>query len=86
MQLEDATEQSVSASSGRAQSSMHNADSEITRMRRILAELDHMEEEFAKIKRIRDKVRQYRNNVDTLGERLDRSRPSGHGSGTRPRR
>ncbi|KAK4947927.1 hypothetical protein LTR10_013435 [Elasticomyces elasticus] len=85
-QLEDATEQSVSSSSGRAQSAMHNADSEITRMRRILAEIDALEEEFAKIKRIRDKVKHYRNNVDALSERLERTRISGHGSGTRHRR
>ena len=85
-QLEDATEQSVSASSGRAQSAMHSADSEITRMRRILAEIDALEEEFAKIKRIRDKVKHYRSNVDALSERLERTRISSHGSGTRHRR
>jgi len=85
-QLEDATEQSVSASRDRAGNMVRDADSEIQRMRRILGEIDTLEQEFEKIKRIRDKVKQLRNNVDVLSDRLDRSRPSGHSSGTRPRR
>lgn len=66
---------------------MQNADAEISRMRRIMAEIDQLEEEFDKTKRIRDKIKHFRNNVDAISERLDRSRPSGHGSGgARPRR
>ncbi|KAJ9603496.1 hypothetical protein H2200_012274 [Cladophialophora chaetospira] len=85
-QLEDATEQSVRNSSGRAGSSMQNADNEIARMKQIMAEIDKLEDEFEKIKRIRDKIKSIRNNIDQLSDRLDRSRPSGHGSGGARRR
>ncbi|KIX10119.1 uncharacterized protein Z518_01200 [Rhinocladiella mackenziei CBS 650.93] len=85
-ELEDATEQSVRNSNSRASGAMQDANSEITRMRRILAEIGALEDEFETIKRIRDKIRQIRNNVDGLSDRLDRSRPSGPGPGARPRR
>ncbi|EXJ62567.1 hypothetical protein A1O7_03005 [Cladophialophora yegresii CBS 114405] len=85
-ELEDATEQSVRNSSGRAGTSIQNADKEIARMRRIMQDIDTLEEEFEKIKRIRDKIKAIRNNVDQLSEKLDRSRPSGHGAGGARRR
>ncbi|KIX98260.1 uncharacterized protein Z520_06340 [Fonsecaea multimorphosa CBS 102226] len=86
-ELEDATEQSVSNSSNQARGTVQNADNEIARMRRIIAEIDKLEEDFEKTKRIRDKIKGIRNNVDELSDRLDRSRPSGHSSGgARPRR
>jgi len=85
-QLEDAVEQSVDASRHRASNAMQSADAEIARVRRILSDIDTFEEESAKIKRIRDKMRQLRNSVDAADERLDRSRASGHMSGARPRR
>jgi len=85
-QLEDATQQSVTSSSVRAGRTIQNTDDEITRMKRIMAEIDHLEAEFDKIKRIRDKIKAVRNNVDQLSHRLDRSRPTGHSSGGDRRR
>ena len=85
-QLEDALDQSVRNSSGRAANSMQAADNEIARMRRIHSELDKMEEEYEKIKPIRDKVKKIRENVDRLSDRLDRSRPSAHGPAPARRR
>ena len=86
IQLEDATEQSVNSSRSRSNVASHDADNQIARMRRILADIDNLEDEFEKIKRIRDKIKQLRANVDQVSERLDRSRASGHSSGARPRR
>ncbi|EXJ79998.1 hypothetical protein A1O3_08284 [Capronia epimyces CBS 606.96] len=85
-ELEEATEQSVQTQSSRATSAMHDADAQITRMRRILRDIDTLEQDFEKIKKIRDKVKQLRNNVDQVSERLERSRPSPHVAGARPRR
>jgi hypothetical protein len=55
-------------------------------MRRIMREIDHLEEEFAKMKRIRDKIKGVRNNVDALSARLDRSRPTAQASAGARRR
>lgn len=65
---------------------MQDADSEIKKMRRIIADIDALEERLAMIKTIRDKIRRFKNNVDAVSDRLDRSRPSGHSSSARPRR
>ncbi|KIW75972.1 hypothetical protein Z517_10717 [Fonsecaea pedrosoi CBS 271.37] len=86
-ELEEATERSVRATANQAGSVTRDADREIARMHRILADIDKLEEDLGKIKRIRDKIRAIRNNVDELGDRLDRTRPSGHSSaGARTRR
>ncbi|KAG9783084.1 hypothetical protein KCU88_g3193, partial [Aureobasidium melanogenum] len=85
-ELEEATEQSVQSQSSRANGAMCDADAQISRIRRILREMDRLEEDLEKVKRIRDKVRQLKNNVDKVSDRLDRSRPSGHGAGARLRR
>jgi len=76
----------VRASSNRASNTMQDADAQISRMRRILADIDKLEVDFEMAKRIRDKIKHLRNNVDQVSDRLDRSRPSGHASGARPRR
>ncbi|EXJ83807.1 hypothetical protein A1O1_07434 [Capronia coronata CBS 617.96] len=85
-QLEEATEQSVQTHSSRANGAMQDADAQIARMRRILREIDALEADFEMVKKIRDKVKQLRNHVDQVGDRLERSRPSGHAAGGRPRR
>jgi len=79
MKLEDATQNSIQASSNRSASAMQNADNEILRMRRIIAEIDLLEADFDRVKHIRDVVKQIKTRVDEMGSRLDRSHSSGHG-------
>jgi hypothetical protein len=79
MKLEDATENSIQASSNRSASAMQNADNEIARVRRILAEIDKLEADFDRVKHIRDVVKQIKARVDDMSSRIDRSHPSGHG-------
>lgn len=56
-------------------------------MHKIIAELDRFEAEFEKVKRVRDRVKQLRNEVDAMDARLDRGRPTVYiTAGTRPRR
>ena len=50
-------------------------------MRRILAAIDTLEEDFDKIKHIRDVVRQLKTRVDEAAVRLDRSGGHGHSHG-----
>ena len=79
MKLEDATQNSVQASSNRSASSMQNTDNEIARMRRIIAEIDSLEADFERVKHIRDVVGQIKARVDGVSSRLDRSHSSSHG-------
>ena len=70
---------------------IQNADAEIARMRRIIGEIDALEEEFDKIKHIRDVIKRLRARADDVEARLDRththSHSHGHGHGGRdPRR
>lgn len=76
----------MQTSSSRANGAMYDADAQITRMRRILAQIDKLEADFESLKTIRDKIKQLRNHVDQVSDRLDRSRPSTRGVGARPRR
>ena len=46
------------------------ADAEIARFREILRQIDELEMEFDKVRRIREIVRQYRARVEHLGRRL----------------
>lgn len=55
-------------------------------MKAIITEIGRCEDEFEKLKHIREKIRLLRIRVDNMSDRLDRSHSSGHGSGTRPRR
>lgn len=50
--------------------SVAQADAEIARFRAILAQIDELETEFDKIRRIREIVRAYRARVEALGRRL----------------
>lgn len=76
LQLEDSTQHSVQASYDRAGNMIQNADAEIARMKRIMAEIDHLEGEFDKAMRIRDVIRELRKRVDDLDRRMDQSRSS----------
>ena len=72
VQLQDATQCSVQACCDRVVNTIQDADAEIARMRRILAEIDTLEAEFDKIKHIRDVVKCLRERVDEASSRLDR--------------
>lgn len=53
-------------------------------MRQILAKMDDLEADFEKMSRIRDAVRRYRSQVETLDARLERlSLGGGGGRGRR---
>lgn len=65
---------------------IQNADAQITRMRRIIAEIDALEDEFDKIKHIRDVVKRYKARVDDLDARLDRSQGHSHSHSSRDAR
>ena len=80
LQLEDATDGSVNASRDRAGRAVQNADTEIARMKRILAEIDRLEDDLESIKHIRDVVKHLRTRVEAASERLDRSQPSSRSS------
>lgn len=65
---------------------MANTDSEIRRMKAILARMDDLDDEFEKIKRIRDIVKNYRSRVESIDARLERLSLSGGGGGGGGRR
>ncbi|KAK5010007.1 hypothetical protein LTR28_012226, partial [Elasticomyces elasticus] len=54
----------------RAANAMQIADTEIARFRAILRQIDELEVEFDKIRRIRDIVRGFTARVETLERRL----------------
>ncbi|KAI9710003.1 MAG: hypothetical protein M1820_003081 [Bogoriella megaspora] len=54
----------------RAGNAIQMADQEIARFREILRQIDELEVEFDKVRRIREIVRQYRARVEHLGRRL----------------
>jgi vacuolar-type H+-ATPase subunit I/STV1 len=73
----------VQASYDRAGNMIQNADAEIARMKRIMAEIDHLEGEFDKVRRIRDVIKELRKRVDELDRKMDQSRSSyNHGQGS----
>jgi len=55
---------------------IQNADAEIARMKRIMAEIDHLEGEFEKVRNIRDVIKDLRKRVDELDRRMDQPRSS----------
>lgn len=68
---------------------IQNADAEIARMRRIIAEIDNLETEFEKFKHIRDVVKGLRARVDKADSKLSRTTPvheQSHGMGDSQRR
>lgn len=54
-----------------------SADTEITRMKRIVAEIDHLEGECEKVCRIRDTIRELRRRVDDMDKKIDHTRIAG---------
>lgn len=64
--MEIATE----AQNDRAGNALQAADAEIARFRAILQQIDELENEFEKIKRIREIVRTFRARVEETARRL----------------
>ncbi|KAL2050352.1 hypothetical protein ABVK25_009324 [Lepraria finkii] len=70
------TQRSVSSQTGRAQTSIAAADTEIARFREILRQIDELETEFDKVRHIRDIVKGFRARVEGLERRVEgRGRP-----------
>lgn len=70
MQLNRATEVATQAQHDRAGNAIQMADAEIARFRGILQQIDELELEFEKIKRIREIVRAWRARVEGLERRM----------------
>lgn len=60
----------TTAQHDRAGSTIQAADAEIARFRQILQQIDDLETEFEKIKRIREIVRTFRARVEQMDRRL----------------
>ncbi|KAH9819764.1 hypothetical protein Tdes44962_MAKER05164 [Teratosphaeria destructans] len=69
-QLNRATETATQAQYDRAGNAIQMADAEIARFRAILQQIDELEMEFDKIKRIREMVRGFRARVEQMERRL----------------
>lgn len=69
-QLNQATERATQAQSSRSGNAIQMADAEIARFRNILHQIDELETEFDKIKRIREIVRGFRSRVEHLERRI----------------
>lgn len=52
---------------------IRNADAEIARTREILASIDELDNELAKIAHIRDIVKSFRGRIENLDHRIDQS-------------
>ena len=63
-------ERATAAQHGRAANTMQAADAEIARFRAILQQIDELENEFEKIKRIREIVRGFKGRVEEMERRL----------------
>ncbi len=72
-QLEDQMQLSIRNSYDRAGNVIRNADAEIARTRAILASIDDLENELAKIGHIREIVKSYRGRIEGLDQRLDQA-------------
>ncbi|EMF16697.1 uncharacterized protein SEPMUDRAFT_145884 [Sphaerulina musiva SO2202] len=69
-QLNQATERATQAQYDRSGNAIQMADQEIARFRAILHQIDELETEFDKIKRIREIVRGFRARVEHMERRL----------------
>lgn len=69
-QLNQATERATQAQYDRSGNAIQMADNEIARFRAILQQIDELETEFDKIKRIREIVRSFRARVEQMERRL----------------
>lgn len=70
MQLHRETQLSMQRQAAQARVSIQAANAEIARMHAILRQIDELETEFHKIRRIRDIVRSFRGHVEALERRL----------------
>ena len=66
-------ELSIQNSCDRAGNAMRNADAEIARTRSILASIDDLENELAKIGHIREIVKSFRARIENYDSRLDQA-------------
>ncbi|CAI7575443.1 hypothetical protein N7533_013541 [Penicillium manginii] len=71
--LEDQMQASIQNSYDRAGNVIRNADAEIARTRSILAAIDDLDNELAKISHIRDIVKSFRGRIETIDHRMDQS-------------
>ncbi|CAL5869022.1 uncharacterized protein PFLUO_LOCUS3250 [Penicillium psychrofluorescens] len=69
--LEDQMQLSIQNTYDRAGNMIRNADAEIARTRAILASIDELDNELAKISHIRDIVKGFRARIESLDHRLD---------------
>ncbi|KAB8231903.1 hypothetical protein ETB97_004853 [Aspergillus alliaceus] len=71
--LEEQMQLSIQNTYDRAGNVILNADAEIARTRSILASIDELENEMAKIGHIREIVKAYRGRIEGLDQRLDQA-------------
>ncbi|KAJ5825302.1 hypothetical protein N7474_002440 [Penicillium riverlandense] len=69
--LEEQMQLSIQNTYDRAGNMIRNADAEIARTRSILASIDELDNELAKISHIRDIVKGFRGRIESLDHRLD---------------
>lgn len=70
LQLNRQTEIATDAQNDRAGNAMRRADQEIARFRQLMHQIDQLENEFEKLKRIREIVRSWRARVEEMERRL----------------
>ncbi|RMZ83817.1 hypothetical protein DV738_g968, partial [Chaetothyriales sp. CBS 135597] len=75
----DATEQATTVRSDRHRRTEAEADRAIERMRALLERINHLEEEFTKITKIKEVVKKLKQRVDETHERVERTSASRHG-------
>jgi hypothetical protein len=66
-------QRSIQNTYDRAGNVIRNADAEIARTREILASIDDLDNELAKIAHIRDIVKGFRGRIENLDHRIDQS-------------
>ncbi|KAF7588682.1 hypothetical protein BBP40_005339 [Aspergillus hancockii] len=71
--LEEQMQLSIQNTYDRAGNVIHNADVEIARTRSVLASIDELDNELAKIGHIREIVKAYRGRIEGLDQRLDQA-------------
>lgn len=69
-QLQDMTEESAAAGQAAAARSSEAADREIARMRECLRQIDELEAEFERVKRVRDVVKGLRGRIEGVKQRM----------------
>ena len=70
LQLTQQTQTATQLQSDRTAHAIHNADAEIARFRAILREIDELQVEFDKVRRIGEIVKGFKSRVDYLDRRF----------------